>query len=907
MDSFFQNVLTASFHGSIVILAVLVLRVALRKAPKKFICWLWTLAGLRLLMPIPLHSSFSLQPPTITIPASVNLSAAVPVVWGGVALVIGLYSLVSYFRLRRQVLDAVKVPGGWESDRIETAFVLGFVRPKIYIPAGMPQEARKQILAHERTHLDKGDHWIKMVGFLALALHWFNPLVWVSYVLLCKDIEMACDERVVQFMELDERKAYSSALLQCSTNRAHYAACPVAFGEISVKYRIKSVLNYRKPSFWLSLLCLLAIVFVAVCLMTSPETVVEVPVDPDAALQEISREDPANFTPAQLPEVEPHPDWGLEIAMDAASPTGGTIIYRAEERFAAASEDVNMKSSTIDRWNGEGWEPMPSLSGQTKLFEDYGIGFAGSRRYDVSYFPMELDWTLYYGALPAGDYRISQTIESQLGTAVFQTAFHIYREELPSQEEAALSRCATALDTLMSDAYAITLSETDLDGNVSPTQKISKGPISYRIEHILGEFTTSVAVTKEFYTEWDVPFRLNQNRRFLFPEGQSRISQEEITFCSVWADWQGVSYRGTDTFRFYEDGRLKSIDRLVQTLDAGGAVAQETAIRLESEAWGTFSTYWNDVETYELKDDSDAANDSPWGIFFRIDDDYLNPAGGEVWLACDAVGVSNYTTDGSYWLEKKVNPDLSAPEWQRLGGDTKQASWGDETIPLVSQTAIRNIDWTADYGRLDSGVYRMGKHFYSGDESTIQYAEFAIYETGGIYGQGAEEALARADAAMEQLQKGNYRVEKYTPTFVRYGEAPSLSQVIWRYNDTVVYDFYNDAGQYSHSAPDYPKDPSDEFHMNWWERSGYDSPYSSLYFGKGRSIISDREIRFVQTWGRNSADNPNTIYTYRFNESGELTEFLIEYAWDSYTRYVVTDTPESEIQAWVEAKQAEYA
>ena len=165
---------------------------------------------------------------------------------------------------------AVKIPGGWECDRIETAFILGFIRPNIYIPMGMTPEEQRYILAHERTHLDKGDHWFKMVGFLALALHWFNPLVWAAYILLCKDIEIACDERVVQFMELDERKAYSAALLNCSTNRAHFAACPVAFGEVSVKERIKSVLSYKKPGFWISLVGVIAIVFVAVCLVTSP-------------------------------------------------------------------------------------------------------------------------------------------------------------------------------------------------------------------------------------------------------------------------------------------------------------------------------------------------------------------------------------------------------------------------------------------------------------------------------------------------------------------------------------------------------------------------------------------------------------------------------------------------------------
>ncbi|MGM9660397.1 MAG: M56 family metallopeptidase, partial [Faecousia sp.] len=146
----------------------------------------------------------------------------------------------------------------------------GFIRPKIYIPMGLSPTVRKHILAHERTHLEKGDHWFKMIGFLALALHWFNPLVWIAYVLLCKDIELACDERVVQFMELEERKSYSAALLSCSTKQAHFAACPVAFGEVSVKERIKTVLNYRRPSFWISLLGVVAILFVAVCLLTNP-------------------------------------------------------------------------------------------------------------------------------------------------------------------------------------------------------------------------------------------------------------------------------------------------------------------------------------------------------------------------------------------------------------------------------------------------------------------------------------------------------------------------------------------------------------------------------------------------------------------------------------------------------------
>lgn len=324
MDTLFRNVLTASFHGSVIILAVLVLRLALRRTPRKFICLLWLLAGLRLLMPFEIQSNFSLQPDpqpvqtrweqweepalestwepeivsepamdaqeVIYRPEASNLSGAQQApqslaatepervdafrlaawIWFAVACCFGVYTVAAYVSLKRRVRFAVKISGGWECEGIDTAFILGFLRPQIYIPMGLPRDYRQHILSHEQTHLEKGDHWLKMVGYLALALHWFNPLVWIAYALLCKDIEVACDQRVVQFMELAERKAYSQALLHCASHRVHLAACPVAFGEVSVKERIRSVLNYRKPGFWFSLLGVAAIGFVAVCLVTSP-------------------------------------------------------------------------------------------------------------------------------------------------------------------------------------------------------------------------------------------------------------------------------------------------------------------------------------------------------------------------------------------------------------------------------------------------------------------------------------------------------------------------------------------------------------------------------------------------------------------------------------------------------------
>ena len=192
MEQFLQNLLIASLHGSVVILAVIFLRFLLWKTPKKFICLLWLLAGIRLLLPIEIRSDLSLQPQFHF--ASVHMSVQkwagyISLIWAMVALCFGIYSLISYLKLKNQVREAVKIRGGWECDRIETAFILGFMKPKIYIPTGLDGQSRRNILAHERTHLDKGDHWIKMIGFLALALHWFNPLVWIAYIYCARTLK----------------------------------------------------------------------------------------------------------------------------------------------------------------------------------------------------------------------------------------------------------------------------------------------------------------------------------------------------------------------------------------------------------------------------------------------------------------------------------------------------------------------------------------------------------------------------------------------------------------------------------------------------------------------------------------------------------------------------------------------
>lgn len=299
LSVFFRN----SLFASVMILAVLAVRPLLRKAPRNICCLLWLLVALRLLLPFQLESPLSLQPDVFEEPAQITAIVApdapdlpvvdtpqlptetpatsvqrfhwetvLPLLWICGTLSLLIYSAVTYCVLKHRVQDAVKASdGAWESDRIEGAFLLGYFLPKIYIPIGLHQQDRKFVLAHEQSHKIRGDHWWKLLGMLCLSIHWYNPLVWLSYALLCRDIETACDEQVIRTMELEQRRAYSFALLNCGKRLSGFLVYPVAFGEISLKQRIKNVLSYRKPGIWVTLGALVLAAVIVVCFMTTPD------------------------------------------------------------------------------------------------------------------------------------------------------------------------------------------------------------------------------------------------------------------------------------------------------------------------------------------------------------------------------------------------------------------------------------------------------------------------------------------------------------------------------------------------------------------------------------------------------------------------------------------------------------
>ena len=311
MADVFIKTLNMGIAASWLILAVVVLGVILKRAPKRFRLLLWAVVGLRLVLPVSIESALSLVPSAQTLPEGVMYAAApelntgiaalndainpaftaafapepaasanplqvllpvASVIWLAGAAVMLLWALVSWFRLRRRVAEAVLLEGNvFESERVASPFVLGLIRPRIYLPFGLDEGAREQVLTHERAHIARGDHVIKPLGWLILAVYWYNPLVWLAYALFCRDIELACDERVIRRLPVSGRADYSQALLDLSRPRHGVGACPLAFGESAVKGRVKSVLTYKRPAFWLIMLAALLCIGAAVCFLTDPK------------------------------------------------------------------------------------------------------------------------------------------------------------------------------------------------------------------------------------------------------------------------------------------------------------------------------------------------------------------------------------------------------------------------------------------------------------------------------------------------------------------------------------------------------------------------------------------------------------------------------------------------------------
>lgn len=311
MNELFLKIINMSISASWLVLAVLILRFVLKKAPKWINVLLWGIVAIRLICPFSFESPLSLIPSAETIPLNIGMDST-PTINSGISAInnavnpiisqsntpmagasinplqitigiyeciwifgmiaLALYTAISYWRLHRKVDTAVRYKDNiFQSENVSSPFVFGIIKPRIYLPFKMNGQDLEHVVAHEHAHIRRKDHWWKPLGFLLLTIHWFNPLMWMAYVLLCRDIELACDEKVIKELGNEQRGDYTQALVACSVNRRMIAACPLTFGEVGVKERVKSVMNYKKPALWVIIIAVIVCVGVAVCFLTNPK------------------------------------------------------------------------------------------------------------------------------------------------------------------------------------------------------------------------------------------------------------------------------------------------------------------------------------------------------------------------------------------------------------------------------------------------------------------------------------------------------------------------------------------------------------------------------------------------------------------------------------------------------------
>ena len=311
MNEFFLKIINMSISASWLIFAVLILRLVLKKAPKWVNVLLWGIVAIRLIGPFSFESALSLIPSAETFPKKIisgpsfdvqsgitpvdnrindylgdryfegvtvpanngnTIMTILTIVWTIGILLLVAYTVISYWRLHREIDTAVRYKDNiFQSENVSSPFVLGLIKPRIYLPFKLDGQDMEHVVAHEQAHIRRKDHWWKPLGFLLLTIHWFNPLMWLAYVLLCRDIELACDEKVIKGLSNEQRADYTQALVACSVNRRMIAACPLTFGEVGVKERVKSVMNYKKPAFWVIIIAVIVCVGVAVCFLTNPK------------------------------------------------------------------------------------------------------------------------------------------------------------------------------------------------------------------------------------------------------------------------------------------------------------------------------------------------------------------------------------------------------------------------------------------------------------------------------------------------------------------------------------------------------------------------------------------------------------------------------------------------------------
>ena len=388
----FVRLLNVSISASWLILALVAIRLAFKKMPKALRCALWGLVAIRLICPFSIQSALSVLPSAETIPEEALYMEGVeqfnPVfvevvsnplfgetadlefdttvrkvqdfdvhgmlIWAVGLGIFLLYGLMSYLWLRRKVLVSINLKDNiWICDAIGTPFILGVIRPRIYLPSVLEEDKFSDVIAHEQAHLRRKDHWWKPLGFMLLAVYWFNPVIWIAYILLCRDIELACDEKVIREMNPQDKKAYSEALLACSTPLRPLAGCPLFFGEVGVKARIRSILHYKKPAVWVTVVAVMTGIALAVCFLTDPNE------DPQNEAESGTATSEALGKVISWMYVPDGVTWHTAFGINFAVPCTRVDLSCSDGLLwdVYAKEHTRAKQLQIQHWGPVGWVP----------------------------------------------------------------------------------------------------------------------------------------------------------------------------------------------------------------------------------------------------------------------------------------------------------------------------------------------------------------------------------------------------------------------------------------------------------------------------------------------------------------------------------------------------------------------
>lgn len=426
MDTVFIKLVNMSITAGWLVLAVLILRLLLKSAPKWIRCILWGFVAVRLLIPIFPTSTFSLIPSANSIPQTI-LMTHTPSIQTGFSLldqavnpfittslapkvgesvnpiqilytvllfiwILGIiailtYALISYIRIYKKIQAGIHLEENiWLCDRISTPFVLGTFHPYIYIPTSVSAKDRKYVIYHEKAHIKRNDHLFKLLGFLLLAIYWINPLLWVAYIFFCRDMELACDEKVLRQFGTQIKKPYSNALINCSVSCKIISACPLTFSETGVKERIKEILHYKKPTLWIILAAILVCLVTALCGLTNPleplqnYTLIENGSDIDGL--SLSVKELSFNTPTPFIQIE----WKNESASSITYPESFDIQYYHNDTYTSCATNPLIFDAIA--------HVLPSKGIQTKSYDisAFNLSRYGRYRFQVECSPNQYVW-----------------------------------------------------------------------------------------------------------------------------------------------------------------------------------------------------------------------------------------------------------------------------------------------------------------------------------------------------------------------------------------------------------------------------------------------------------------------------------------------------------------------------------